>query len=155
MKAPLVWKPEERWRELSNVPEKPGIVPLDYVYVIARNPDLRAVRVGQTDDLADRLQAHANNSKIVEAADGSPVVKWAFTAFYSTDGIERYLFERLDPLVGHRAPEAAPVECELPPGVHSGSRLRALFRGQKHSETSGSFANERSEVLRRLLNQLP
>lgn len=128
MKTPLIWKPESRWRELSNPPEEPSVVPFDYVYVIARHPDLRAVRVGQTDELGGRLQEHADNPEIVEAAEGSPVVKWASTVLAPTDGIERYLFDELDPLVGHRAPEVPPVECDLPEGVHSGRPLSALLR---------------------------
>lgn len=93
---------------------------MHHVYVIARKSDLRTVRVGQTSLPSSRLEDHDDDERIQEAANGNPVVKWARTDPEAADGVERYLFNELDPLVGEDAPDVEPRSCDLPEGASSG-----------------------------------
>src|SRR5437016_2252336 len=69
------------------------------------------VRVGQG-DIADRLTAHRNDPAITKH---KPLyTTWAYVPAAQLDGVERYLYDVCSPLVGERAPDATPIEVNLP-----------------------------------------
>lgn len=122
MATNLTWKPEDEWCDLSEAAD--GFYLFGYVYIIAKTNG-RTVRVGQSADLADRLANHHDDDEIQEAAGGNPVVRWALALAKNRDGVERYLFDKLEPLVGSNAPDVEPVGCNLPDGVRPGSSVLA------------------------------
>lgn len=72
-----------------------------------------AVRVGQG-NIADRLRAHRDDYDIIQYGSGL-LVTWASVASeIDRDGIERYLGQQLQPLVGSRYPDAVPIPVNLP-----------------------------------------
>lgn len=72
------------------------------------------VRVGQG-DIAARLGTHRNDRLITtHATKGGLWVTWAAVQAASVDGVERYLADQLQPLVGDRHPAVAPVPVNLP-----------------------------------------
>jgi hypothetical protein len=114
----LTWKPDS-WKSLSEAADE-FINPVHHVYVIARKSDLCTVRVGQTSLPSNRFEDHDDDERIQDAANRSPVVKWARTDPEAADGVERYLFDELAPLVGEDAPDVEPRSCNLPEGASSG-----------------------------------
>lgn len=86
------------------------------VYIIwhAGNP-ARVVRVGQG-DIAARLTAHKNDSKITQYAQrGTLYVTWASVPRQADrDGVERYLADTWNPLVGDAFPDVAPIAVNSP-----------------------------------------
>ena len=85
------------------------------VYVIwyEGNPG-KWVRVGQG-LIAERLQAHRSNKRIVEIARNSPLrATWAMLPQCHCDGVERFLGETLHPLIGDRFPDVPAVKVNLP-----------------------------------------
>ena len=89
------------------------------VYVIERFYDYApdyTVYVG-SGEIKNRLREHANDSNITQHEGNEPLrAFWAASGQTEAqrEGIERYLADRLDPKVGSRHPEAAPVEVNLP-----------------------------------------
>jgi hypothetical protein len=72
------------------------------------------VRVGQG-DIAARLAAHGNDTAILAHASKGPLhVTWAALQAGYLDGVERYLADQLQPLVGDRHPAVVPVPVNLP-----------------------------------------
>jgi hypothetical protein len=72
------------------------------------NPS-RIVRVGQG-NIADRLAAHRRDPKIAAyRAFGTLRVTWAVLPEWMWDGVERYLAEYLQPLVGDAFPDVLPI----------------------------------------------
>lgn len=86
------------------------------VYIIwhGGNPS-RVVRVGQG-DIADRLQNHRADAQILAYAKHRLYVTWASVAAYYRDGVERYLADNWNPLVGDRFPNVAPIAVNSPWG---------------------------------------
>jgi hypothetical protein len=87
---------------------------LDGVYVIwhgGQNP--RTVRVGQG-VIRDRLTAHREDREIQAYAGQGLFVTWARVNAGSRDGVEAYLANQLNPLVGERFPDVTPVQVNLP-----------------------------------------
>lgn len=85
------------------------------VYIIwhAGNP-ARVVRIGQG-DIAQRLGSHKNDLQITShALQGKLYVTWASVAAHQLDGIERYLAETWNPLVGTHFPLAIPIAVNSP-----------------------------------------
>lgn len=85
------------------------------VYMIwyAGNPG-RTVRIGQG-TIGTRLTEHKQNNTILSYRNyGELFVTWAAVPQQSLDGVERYLAENYDPLVGDRFPEAYPIAVNLP-----------------------------------------
>lgn len=138
----LTWIPEHGWSDLSAATEGRSF-PTHHVYIIARKRDRAAVRVGQTRHPTKRFKEDLENEAIQVAADGEPVVKWAVTLQDEADGIERYLFDRLEPFAGQEAPDVEPIECRLPEEVIPGgskdldemnSRLQELLESFNEGE---------------------
>jgi hypothetical protein len=83
------------------------------VYIIWHGGEKpRTVYVGQG-DICTRLTAHRNDQRVTQYAAYGPLrVTWA--AVSAADGPERYLADLLNPLVGDRHPDVAPVVVNLP-----------------------------------------
>ena len=85
------------------------------VYVIWHegNPG-RVGRIGQG-DIAERLATHRTDRTITQyASNGALRVTWAAVPASQTDGVERYLADHLDPLIGDAFPTADPIAVRLP-----------------------------------------
>lgn len=84
------------------------------VYVIWHDGDpARCVYVGQG-DVAARLKAHRNDSRITDyARSGTLRVTWAAVPAAQRDGVERYLADYYAPLVGDAHPAVAPIQVNL------------------------------------------
>ena len=85
------------------------------VYMIwhGGNPG-RVVRVGQG-DIADRITKHRSDRKITQhAKSGKLYVTWAAVSVQSRDGVERYLADKWNPLVGDAYPDAHPIAVNSP-----------------------------------------
>lgn len=81
------------------------------VYIIwqRRGP---IIRIGQG-IIRDRLLEHRKDSTIISYPN--LLVTWAVVPTESRDGVERYLSNQLNPLVGKRFPvDVAPIEVNLP-----------------------------------------
>jgi hypothetical protein len=77
------------------------------------NPS-QVVYVGQG-HVATRLQAHRNDSRITGYARyGALSVTWAAVSPQYRDGIERYLADKWNPLVGDAHPDVAPIAVNSP-----------------------------------------
>ena len=85
------------------------------VYVIwhSGNPG-RVVYVGQG-DIATRLQCHRNNDDIIHYSQrGELLVTWAVLPAHLMSGVERYLADTWNPLVGDAYPDVAPIAVNSP-----------------------------------------
>lgn len=66
--------------------------------------------------IANRLSVHRDSRVIAEYINLGPVVAtWACPPAEYLDGAERFLADRLNPLVGRIYPRALPIEINLPP----------------------------------------
>ncbi len=84
------------------------------VYVIWHaGPKPTTVRIGNG-IIRDRLGAHRQDAAVLRYKDYGLLVTWASVPAPMREGVERFLSERLNPMVGERFPEAAPVEVNLP-----------------------------------------
>ncbi len=85
------------------------------VYIIWHdgNP-ARVVYVGQG-DIASRIISHRTRTDITRYAKfGTLLVTWASVPANQRDGIERYLADKYQPLVGEAHPDVRPIEVNLP-----------------------------------------
>jgi hypothetical protein len=86
------------------------------VYIIWKpgNPP-RVVRVGQG-NIADRLGAHRSDFAIMQynSALAPLKVTWAVVSVAQRDGVEKYLADSTNPLVGDAFPVAVPIAVNLP-----------------------------------------
>lgn len=85
------------------------------VYIIwyAGNPG-RVVRIGQG-DISARLSEHRNNAVILAYNKyGKLNVTWATVPSHQMDGVEKYLADTLNPLVGDAFPKASPIVVNSP-----------------------------------------
>lgn len=90
-------------------------VTADGVYIVWHrgNPG-KVVYVGQG-DVKSRLQAHRNNAEITKYAKvGTLYVTWAFVPAHQKDGVERYLANTWNPLVGDVHPDVTPIAVNSP-----------------------------------------
>lgn len=88
------------------------------VYIIwhTGNPG-KVVRVGQGDPISKRLSAHRNDKAILAYnKKGTLRVTWATVSAANRDGVERYLAETWEPLVGEAFPDADPIAVNSPWG---------------------------------------
>jgi hypothetical protein len=85
------------------------------VYVIWHGGQTpRVVRVGQG-RINERIGAHRNDTAICAYRTSGPLlVTWAIVPPLHLDGVERFLANRLNPLIGDRHPDVAPVAVNLP-----------------------------------------
>ena len=105
----------EVWCPLGTVNlSHPYFENIEGVYVIWHGGAAPAtVRVGQG-VIKERLADHRNDQDIQKFANQGLFVTWAVVPKELRDGVERFLFERLGPIVGERAPDAPPVDVNLP-----------------------------------------
>lgn len=90
-------------------------VKADGVYIIwhAGNPS-RVIYVGQG-DVAERIENHRNNTKITQhSQSGKLYVTWAKLSENQKNGVERYLADKWNPLVGDVHPDALPIAVNSP-----------------------------------------
>lgn len=71
----------------------------------------RVVRLG-SGVIRDRLKDHRDNPEIKKHPD--LYVTWARVNANQMEGVEKYLADMLDPIVGERFPERTPIEVNLP-----------------------------------------
>lgn len=71
----------------------------------------KVVRVGQG-DIADRLSKHRNDPEIT--AYGGLLATWAKVPEGYRDGVEKYLADTFEPLVGDRFPDRQPIAINSP-----------------------------------------
>lgn len=87
---------------------------LEGVYVIWHGGlQPRWVRVGQG-NIRDRLGKHREDNDILAYKGHGLYVTWAPVNANIRDGIERYLGESLNPLVGSRFPDVLPIPVNIP-----------------------------------------
>jgi len=87
---------------------------MEGVYVIwhgGQNPAV--VRIGQG-NIRDRLQSHRNDPNIQRYAHLDIFVTWASVVDSERDGVEAFLAQQLQPLVGDRFPQRRPMSVNLP-----------------------------------------
>ena len=82
------------------------------VYVIWNSLG-QAVRVGQG-DIVSRLYAHRRDGQILAHKQAGLYVTWAAVPSAYLDGVELYLAQQCNPLVGDRFPKASPLHVNLP-----------------------------------------
>ena len=94
---------------LSSLSETVGV----YIIWHEGNPG-RVVRVGQG-NIADRLSAHRKDQNVLYyKKDGTLRVTWAAVPAGQLDGVERYLADQWDPLIGDAFPDAHPIAVNSP-----------------------------------------
>ena len=85
------------------------------VYIIWHEGDLgRVVRIGQG-DISDRIEKHRDDSAITRySKQGTLRVTWATVRKSQRDGVERYLADQWNPLVGDAFPNVDPIAVNSP-----------------------------------------
>lgn len=85
------------------------------VYIIwhGGNPS-RVVYVGQGGPIAGRLTSHRNDRRIQAYADKGLYVTWASVPAAQRDGVERYLADKWNPLVGDAHPDVEAIAVNSP-----------------------------------------
>ncbi len=73
----------------------------------------RVVYVGQG-NIADRLRSHRDNRQIQAFASHGLLVSWASVAPAHLDGVERYLADQWQPLVGDAHPNVSSIAVNAP-----------------------------------------
>lgn len=86
-----------------------------YIIWFTSQPGVRnTVRLGKG-DVADRVREHRNNPVITAyRQNGQLLVTWATVPEAQRDGVERYLADTLNPLVGDAFPDVVPLVVNLP-----------------------------------------
>jgi len=86
------------------------------VYVIwhTGNPG-RVVYIGQGAPISGRIGSHRNDTRILACKKhGDLRVTWASVPANQRDGVERYLADKWNPLVGDAHPSAVPIAVNSP-----------------------------------------
>ena len=106
---------------LNSISEKQGV----YVIWIEEHDQFPiAVRVGQVwapnRTFKERFEEHKADKGIERySRDGELYVTWAEVNHRANlDGIERFLFDELNPLIGERAPLVEPIYVNVPPSLY-------------------------------------
>jgi len=87
---------------------------LEGVYIIWHGGERpRTVYVGQG-NIAERLSAHRSDRQILGYSSLGLFVTWARVDSAARDGIERYLADQLQPIVGAAHPDTTPIPATLP-----------------------------------------
>lgn len=73
----------------------------------------RVVRVGQG-NVAERLASHRQDPKVTAYKSKGLLVTWAIVHGQQQDGVEKYLSDFFDPLIGERFPNRVPIEVNSP-----------------------------------------
>ena len=105
----------DRWCNLLNVNlDHSHFDRMDGVYIIWHaGPNPATVRVG-SGVIRDRLRAHRADPEILYYKSFGLFVTWAAVPSAMQEGVERFLGERLRPLVGSRFPSVLSVAVNLP-----------------------------------------
>ena len=105
----------EAWCKLSTVNlEHPHFDNMKGVYIIWHGGAHPAtVYVGQG-TIRDRLQYHRKNPQIQLYDNLGLYATWASVPETSLDGVEKYLGDRLKPIVTEKLPDAVPISVNLP-----------------------------------------
>ena len=102
-----------RWCRLDTVDLSNEVFDgLEGVYLIWHGGN-QFVYVGQG-DIRDRLGRHRNDPRIQAYAESGLYTSWASVPARQRDGVETYLSEVCQPLVGERRPDAVPIKVNLP-----------------------------------------
>ena len=114
MSLNLVWRKCEgnTWCSFEGVNAE--AINIDGVYIIwhgETNP--RVVYVGQG-VVADRIADHRQDHRILHYSQFGLFVTWAAVAWAERDGVERYLADSWNPLVGGAHPVATPIVVNSP-----------------------------------------
>lgn len=87
---------------------------LEGIYIIWHGaPNPAVVYVGQG-NIRDRILTHRNEEAITRYRSNGLFVTWAPVASSFRDGVERYLAERWNPLVGRAHPQVMPIQVNSP-----------------------------------------
>lgn len=79
------------------------------VYIIWSNKT--TVRLG-SGEIKERIAEHRNNVEITKYSNLK--ITWVQIHANQMEGVEKYLAEILDPIVGERFPDRTPIEVNLP-----------------------------------------
>ena len=91
-----------------------GGVRTEGVYVIWHSITGRVVYVGQG-NIAQRLTEHKKDPTVLQhRTNGQLLVTWASVDQSDRDGVERFLWDKFDPLEGTRRPLATPLNVNVP-----------------------------------------
>ncbi len=71
------------------------------------------VRIG-SGNIKERLSAHRNDPEITAHSSHGLLVTWATVQVSQQPGVEAFLAEKCNPLVGERFPNRIPIEINLP-----------------------------------------
>jgi hypothetical protein len=105
----------DKWCRLDTVDLSSPVFGDGGVYVIWHGgAKPRVVYVGQAKVIRDRLAAHRNDDRIQAYAKYGLYVTWAIVVSAHRDGVEVYLANAYEPLVGERRPTAEPITVNLP-----------------------------------------
>lgn len=73
----------------------------------------RTVRIGRG-DIKSRISSHRQDQAITRyAANGELLVTWAVVPAFQQDGVERFLANHYQPLVGDAFPDVVPILVNL------------------------------------------
>jgi hypothetical protein len=87
---------------------------MDGVYIIWRSGNNPAtVRVGQG-NIRERLQVHRTDQQVMKFKELGLFVTWAAVEKVNRDGIEAFLANQIEPIVGIRFPDRRPITVNLP-----------------------------------------
>ncbi|HBA51413.1 MAG: hypothetical protein UV63_C0054G0007 [Microgenomates group bacterium GW2011_GWC1_43_11] len=87
---------------------------IEGVYIIWHGaPRAAVVYVGQG-NIRDRIAAHRTESAILHYRNNGLFVTWAQVTDSSRNGVERYLANTWNPLVGSQCPYATPIAVNSP-----------------------------------------
>lgn len=110
MKLDWIKCQNEEWCDFSNVNlAHEHFNDLNGVYIIWSNETF--VRLG-SGEIKDRIADHRDNNEITEYP--SLKVTWAKVNSNQMEGVEKYLANTLNPVVGERFPDRTPIEVNLP-----------------------------------------
>lgn len=102
------------WCQLNTVNlDSNNLDGLNGVYVLWCGQDGLCVKVGQG-DIRDRLKKHKNDPNIQQYFKKNLLCSWAIVGSKHIDGVEKYLGERLKPIVAERFPDVAPIKVNIP-----------------------------------------
>ena len=102
------------WCNLFDVNlQHPHLENVEGVYIIWQNQGGSVIRVGQG-NIRERLALHRADPRLRAYAAPGLLVSWAQLPMLCRDGVERYLAEHLQPLVGSRWPDVQPIAVNIP-----------------------------------------
>lgn len=102
----------DTWLPLETV-NLAGVNALGVYIIWHKGQPGKVVRVGQG-DIADRIIAHRKDPAVLAYRDRGLLVTWAAVPAHQRDGVERYLADHWQPLIGDRFPTALPLAVNSP-----------------------------------------